>query len=260
MKKQNSIANARRLLRQSELGVLSTHSEANDGYPFGSVSTYLSTVNGDVVFYISDLAQHTKNINHNTKMCFTVFANASSNKAEHFDDPNDGARLSILGCASQVSKTEVEKIKDRFFVLYPDSRHYHATHNFNFYKLSCERVRFIGGFGDINWIDKGEWLLDTPKWLTSEQSMIDHMNEDHTDAMQLMCEHHFGAKLKSVEMISINPDGCFIKGELTKPMFITFRQVAYTSQEVRQELVALTQAARTELVDLPKPKTQAITN
>ncbi len=244
MNKFKSIANSRRLLRECELGVLSTHSKANEGYPFGSVSTYMSTATGDIIFYVSDLAQHTKNINQNEKMCFTVFTNSENRHNAAVEDPNAGARLSILGNASVVSNSETESIKERFFTLYPDSRKYQGTHDFKFYRLRTERVRFIGGFGDIHWISESEWRLDTPQWLESEQNMIEHMNEDHMDAMQLMCEHHFAIRAMRVEMLLINPDGCFVAADAGKPLYIPFNELAYTSLEVRQQLVALTYAAR----------------
>lgn len=248
MKKQKSITNARRLLRECELGVLSTHSKANEGFPFGSVSTYLSTVNGDVVFYISDLAQHTKNINDNAKMCLTVFANSGDSKSRALGDPNAGARLSILGHASVLPTNEVEGIQKRFFKLYPESRKYQGTHDFKFYKLVCERLRFIGGFGDIHWIGADEWRLETPEWLESEQSMIEHMNQDHLDAMQLMVEHQFGFQVEQVKMLALNPDGCFVSADSGKPIYIAFSDAVHTAQEVRQQLVALTHAARAALV------------
>ena len=247
MKKNQSIANARRLLRESELGVLSTHSKANEGYPFGSVSTYLSTVNGDVVFYISDLAQHTKNINHNDKMCFTVFANSEQKSIDGGGDPNAGARLSILGSAEVLTGEDVCTVKDRFFTLYPDSRKYQGMHDFKFYRLRCERVRFIGGFGDIHWISQSDWRLATPEWLESEVNMITHMNDDHADAMQLMCRHRFGLEAEQVRMLLVNPDGCFVTADNSKPLYLAFNKLAHTGQEVRQELVALTHAARSAL-------------
>lgn len=246
MKKSKSIANARRLLRECELGVLSTHSKANEGYPFGSVSTYLSTINGDVIFYVSDLAQHTKNINDNSKMCFTVFSNSDTASNRSADDPNAGARLSILGNASLLNNEEGDGIKERFFSLYPDSRRYQGTHDFKFYKLKSERIRFIGGFGDINWFNEDQWRLDNPEWLESEKSMIEHMNEDHTDAMQLICEHQDGLKATQVEMLTINPDGCFISAD-SKPIYIPFNEIAHTGLQVRQQLVSLTNTARLAL-------------
>lgn len=257
MKKQKSIANARLLLRQCELGVLSTHSKANEGYPFGSVSTYLSTVNGDVIFYVSDLAQHTKNIDQDSKMCLTVFTNSELDSSRGLEDPNAGARLSVLGRASVLTAQEANDIQERFFTLYPDSRKYQGTHDFKFYKLACERVRFIGGFGDIHWISAEEWRLENPEWLATEQSMVEHMNQDHVDAMQLMCQHFFGIEADAVEMLCVNPDGCFMRADSGKPIFIAFNNVAHTGLEVRQQLVALTHAARAALV-LANSKTRDV--
>ncbi|MEM7360864.1 MAG: DUF2470 domain-containing protein [Pseudomonadota bacterium] len=246
MNKQKSIKNARTLLRSSELGVLSTHSKANEGFPFGSVSTYMSTMQGDAIFYISDLAQHTKNILHDPKMCLTVFQGADGESASD-EDPNAGARLSLLGSAALLPEAELEETAERFFQLYPQSRSYQKTHDFAFYKLTTERARFIGGFGDIHWISQAEWALETPEWLDNEQAMIQHMNEDHMDAMQLMVNHHFGIETEQIEMLQMNPDGCFLKPDQCKPVYIPFDELAHTGTEARARLVKLTHEARAAL-------------
>jgi hypothetical protein len=247
MNNQKSLKNARTLLRQSELGVLSTHSKDNDGYPFGSVSTYMSTVNGDAIFYISHLAQHTKNLLVNSKMCLTVFSGSEGAKSSD-EDPNAGARLSLLGDASLIDVNEKEAIKKRFFKLYPESNRYNDVHDFEFFKLSTQRVRFIGGFGDINWISKGAWTLPTPEWLDSEEYIVQHMNEDHEDAMQLICQHIFGISAKHVAMLTLTPDGCFLSADQSKPIFIPFANLVHSGLEVRQQLIKLTHAAREALL------------
>ena len=246
MNKQQSIKNARSLLRQSELAVLSTHSKAHEGYPFGSVSTYMSTVNGDAIFYISNLAQHTKNLFENNKMCLTVFSGGEGEKASD-EDPNAGARLSLLGQATQIKDSEEDVIKQRFFKLYPDSRRYQVLNDFNFFKLETEGVRFIGGFGDINWFSKDAWTLATPQWLGQEMDIVEHMNQDHQDAMLLMCKHHFKLDAQTVEMLTLTPDGCFLSADQSKPLFISFDELAHDSQEVRQQLIKLTNTARTAI-------------
>ena len=243
MNKDDSIRNAYALLRESELGVLSTHSKANEGFPFGSVSTYMSTVNGDVIFYISDLAQHTKNLLLNSKMCLTVFSGSDGDKASD-SDPNAGARLSLLGEASQLPNEEAEQIAPRFFKLYPESKAYHKTHGFYFFKLKTERARFIGGFGDISWVSQEKWALQTPEWLEDEKNMVNHMNEDHVDAMQLICKHKFSISADQVEMLTLTPDGCYFSADNGKPLFARFENLAFDSQQVRKELVQLTSHAR----------------
>lgn len=245
--KQQSINNARMLLRRTEVGVISSHSKVCDGYPFGSVSTFMSTHEGDVIFYISDLAQHTKNFQHNAKMCLTVFSANGSDVGRHSDDPNAEARLSLLGQARRVEKHEHSSIAERFYRLYPESRKYQKTHDFEFYKMCTERVRFIGGFGDIHWINQDDWRLETPKWATSEASMIEHMNQDHVDAMQAICASYTNTPVNEVKMLAINPDGAFYKCDDQKPVFIHFEAHAFEPNEVRKALVTQTNAAREKL-------------
>lgn len=245
--KQQSIKNARLLLRSTEVGVLSTHSKACDGYPFGSVSTFMSTHEGDVIFYVSDLAQHTKNFDHNEKMCFTVFPIQDSTSIGAFKDPNAGARLSLLGTISAIDKNEEASVSERFFNLYPDSRKYQNTHDFAFYKMHTDRARFIGGFGDIHWINEENWRLPTPAWNTGEQGMIQHMNEDHVDAMQAICAYYTGTDASAVSLLAINPDGAFYRCEDKKPCYIPFERLATESMDIRKILVEQTNVARKEL-------------
>ncbi len=237
MKDKNIISQARQLLRQQELAVLSTHSKSTPDYPFGSVTTYITTVNGEPIFYISNLAQHTRNILQNPKMCLTVFEGNQN-------DPNAGARLSIMGDAILVDDTKLEQVKQRFFTLYPDSRDYQKMHDFNFYQLKTHRVRYIGGFGDINWISQQDWNLKDPEWLSSEQDMVTHMNQDHTEALELICMQQFNYFPNNIEMLAINPDGFFIRADKKKPQFIAFDSLATTSIEVRKALVRMTNQAR----------------
>ena len=70
--------NARALLRAEKDGILSTHSLDVPGYPFGSVTPYSLDKKGRPVILISDLAQHTKNIEANSKISLTITASSLS--------------------------------------------------------------------------------------------------------------------------------------------------------------------------------------
>ncbi len=234
------IQDARRLLRTQELGVLSTHSKSMDGYPFGSVTTYISTVNGEPIFYISDLAQHTRNIQQNPKMSLIAFTGND-------DDANAGARVTLVGEAVKIEAEQAEKIAERFYRIFPSSEQYKKAHDFNFYILKCEKVRYIGGFGEIHWIKKDDWLLAEPEWLEAEEGMIKHMNEDHQDAMQLILKQQLGVNAENVAMLAVNPDGFFVKADKHKPLFIEFPEIAQSSGSVRKLLVDMTNQARAVL-------------
>ena len=61
------------------------------------------------------------------------------------------------------------------------------THDFDFYKISLVRARFIGGFGEIYWIETDELLQENPFYGDVEQGMVQHMNEDHVNALVKYC-------------------------------------------------------------------------
>jgi hypothetical protein len=48
-------------------------------------------------------------------------------------------------------------------------------------------------------------------------------------------------------MLTLTPDGCFLKADKGKPIFAPFEELVHSNQEVRQQLVKLTHAAREAL-------------
>ena len=56
-------------------------------------------------------------------------------------------------------------------------------HDFSFYKISIDSIRWIGGFGEISWLKKDNWLELIPDWKERENMIIDHMNSDHSDSI-----------------------------------------------------------------------------
>lgn len=53
---------ARLLALRNPTAVLSTVSKKLQGMPFGSVSPIMLTDTGQVIFYVSDIAQHARNL------------------------------------------------------------------------------------------------------------------------------------------------------------------------------------------------------
>ena len=135
-----------KLLQSSRDGILSTHSQDVPGYPFGSVTPYALDQQNRPVILISSLAQHTKNIKINPKVCLTI--------TEHSDESNKQslARLSFIADAILVE--DDEQTCERYLERFPESRAYFGTHDFAFYRLNPVRLRYIGGFGKIFWIEK----------------------------------------------------------------------------------------------------------
>ena len=105
------------LLRTTSSGILSTISKAYKGYPFGSFTTYASARSRMIYFYFSDLGQHTKNLNHDSKSCFTIF------KINNRGDLQNSARLTLMGDLKIVDK-DLEDCAEQFHLSLPESKKY----------------------------------------------------------------------------------------------------------------------------------------
>ena len=177
-KEQSAIA-ARGLMMSEYQGILSTHSVEAQGYPFGSVTPYCFDRKGRPVILISHIAQHTKNIKADPKVSLIVME-------RDMDDVQANGRVTYLGEARPITSDDADTMQ-RYYRYFPDARDYHKTHDFDFYYLEIYRVRFIGGFGKIYWIERDAFLKHNPFGPDEETRAIDHMNQDHAYAIRHYC-------------------------------------------------------------------------
>lgn len=216
------------LMRNCREGVLSTVSKKYEGYPFGSFVTFISGADRSLIFYASDIAQHTINLKNNSKACITLF-----NLSE--GDKQDSARLSLIGDVKKIDK-DVEEISRQFIEFFPESSQYSNMHDFNFYKLNISQVRWIGGFGKIAWLSSTNWNPIEPKWLKKEHSMIEHMNEDHSNSIVSTLNAKLGIKDKHARMLRLTMDGYYVSSK-NKIYFLDFNLPCFTVKQYRDKLV-----------------------
>jgi putative heme iron utilization protein len=151
--------------------VLSTHSIDVEGFPFGSTTPYCLDANFVPNILVSSIAQHTKNIVANNKVSLFISEQSSQTNKQAL------GRLTYLGEALKV--TEDAAIKQRYLNYFPEARDYFSTHNFSFYQIRPVRLRFIGGFGKIYWIEKESLNVTNIFSIEAETKIIEHMNQDH---------------------------------------------------------------------------------
>jgi putative heme iron utilization protein len=220
---------ARSLLNHQSLGVLSTHSVDVGGYPFGSIAPYVLNYQGEPVILISDIAQHTRNIKHNNKVSLTIIDHS-------LDDPQASGRLTWIGDAEPVDPSDTA-IHERYLRYFPAAASYFETHDFSLYVIHLKRARFIGGFGQIYWVEPVEMLLDNP-FQRSEQGVVDHMNQDHQQALFHYCRALKGVSVETVAMTGIDREGFDLLADGRK-LRIDFDAPISSVEEARAALVKL---------------------
>ncbi len=230
-------AMARRLVRSVDSGILSTLSVEVPGYPFGSVTPYVLTHSAEVAIYVSGIAQHTANMEADPKVCLTVTADPGGQ-----GNAQAKGRVTVVGDARRAEGEAAQAALDRYLALFPEASAYAGTHDFAIYRIQPKRVRHIAGFGQIFWVEAGDWSAPVPAWADQEAGILEHMNRDHVPAMQAMAEAH-GASGTDVSLVAMDPEG-FHLGVDGGRLYLPFAGPCMDSGQVREAMVALTQAAR----------------
>ena len=220
---------ARQLLNHQSVGVLSTQSVDVEGYPFGSIAPYVLDYDGQPVMLISDIAQHTRNIKQNNKVSLTIFD-------RYADDAQAAGRLTWIGDAEPINPADTE-IRRRYLRYFPSAESYFDTHDFSFYCIHLRRARFIGGFGQIFWVEAAEMLLPNP-FRQAETGIVKHMNEDHEKALRHYCAALKGIEVQSVAMTGIDGEGFDLLADGRK-LRIDFDSPISSVEEARATLAKL---------------------
>jgi putative heme iron utilization protein len=220
---------ARRLLNHQSVGVLSTHSLDVEGYPFGSIAPYALNYESEPTILISDLAQHTHNIKRNNKVSLTVFDQC-------VEEPQSNARLTWIGDAEPIDPNDTA-IRERYLRYFPSAESYFTTHDFSFYRIRLRRARFIGGFGQIFWIELDSMLVKNP-FRETEKSIVEHMNQDHQKALIHYCQIPGRESVDAVSMTGIDSEGFDMLVDKRK-LRIDFDSPIETVADARANLIKL---------------------
>ena len=222
------------LLASRRFGVLSTHSTRHPGYPLGSVTPYVLDQDGQPVILISDIAQHTINLTADPRCSLTLTAVDSG-------DVQANARLSLLTDA-QLMEQEGEAV-DRYLRFFPEAQGHFQAHNFRFWRLRPQQLRYIGGFGRIHWLDPDETLISNPFAGSAEAFACEHMNADHTDALIQYCAHSMiEHQVEAPTMVGVDAQALYLRacGRIHR---LAFRRHLHSLQELREETIAMCQPA-----------------
>jgi len=220
MEKQNP---ARTLMLEESFGVLSTISVDVPGYPFGSVTPYCLDRMGRPVLYISPIAQHTKNIVADPRVSLTVIERGAS------DDVQAHGRLTCIANA-RPAKGERD-LANRYFRYFPSARQYENTHAFEFFYLEPVRVRYIGGFGQIFWLEPQDLVKPNPFSAAEEERIVQHMNQDHADLLSRIA----GGES---ELAGLDSQGFDIMTDQSK-MRIPFKSPVANMEEARRAFIEI---------------------
>jgi heme iron utilization protein len=167
----DALAAARALWCGSFHGVLSTHSAAEPGYPFGSlVPLCLSNV-GEPLLLLSHLAQHSRNLAADPRAALTLFDAVDG-------DIQQGRRLTCIG---RCVPSDDAAALSRWCRHYPSGRVYAEQLNFRLHRFEPLRCHYNGGFAQARWIGTDRLLAGIAHAADTEQLLLRRLPDAHAD-------------------------------------------------------------------------------
>jgi putative heme iron utilization protein len=170
---------ARRLMRRSGRASLGT-AMADGGAPYVSLALVACDQDISPLLFISDLAQHTKNLMADGAACLLFDGTAD------LANPLTGARISVLGHAEPVDD---ERARDRFVRRQPSAAGYRSFGDFRLWRFTPARGQLVAGFGKIEWVD-GSALRPDPAIVSAlveaEADILETINADHASLIETL--------------------------------------------------------------------------
>lgn len=241
---KNYAEDARRFVALQRCGVLVTKSVTNPEFPFASIVPYDVDSRGQIVIYISLIAEHYRNIvADSASTLFIADWLGVENAQAH-------ARATIFVRWVLVPAEDCSAVSAAYEGRFPESVDHSIAHNFVFYRAAPERIRWIGGFGDIGWVSKEAYQsaeLDSLAY--GAMDIIAHMNEDHGDALCDLAQAHAGGGIavKAASMVDLDSAGFSIRYVIRHQVHtlrLEFPQTCATPEEVRGAMIRMLREVR----------------
>ena len=193
-------AESRSIVRHAKKVSLATLNGETGG-PFVSLATVATDMTGAPIVLLSDLARHTQNIKRDPRA--SLLFDASGEEG----DPLEGGRVSLSGT---LKVSEAARDKARFLERHPDAAGYAEFADFAFYRLQVAEAYLVGGFGRIHSIPANDYLISgsqASEFEQAEPGIIEHMNEDHSDAIALYATNLLAEPEGTWRMCGFDPEG-----------------------------------------------------
>ena len=236
--KQSPAEITKSLLRKSRYGALATLMPKS-GDPYSSLVNVASAPGGQPILLISKLARHTQNIARDPRVSVLLQDVTEG-------EPLEEARIMVSGKAVKAEPDHDAVLRRRFLSAHPAAETYSGFADFMFFTVEPSNVHLVAGFGRIVDVEPEKILTDLSgagELIEAEAGIIEHMNQDHLDAILLYATKLLGAEEGAWRMTGVDPDGVDLSLD-NKRLRLPFRARVTTANEARKALVALVAEAR----------------
>jgi heme iron utilization protein len=242
----------RTLLAGAGRGALSTVALDPPGYPFGSVVSFGLDGQGRPAFFVSTLAEHTRNLQADPRASLLVTEEVPAGA-----DPLAAGRVTLLGDVEEVVDPD-ERAEARAGYLAANPGAFYVDYgDFRCLRLKVRAIRYVGGFGRMSWVGVDEYTSASADPLAPVAAgIIAHMNADHAGAMVELAHHAGRPEVTAAVMTAVDRYGFDLLADVTgerrqAAIRLGFRSSQDTGDDVRRELVGMLHEARKAAASKP---------
>ncbi|MDR6634432.1 putative heme iron utilization protein [Phyllobacterium sp. 1468] len=239
----NAIRLARTLMRTARHAVIATL-DPQSGAPIATRVGVSTDHDGAPIILVSALAAHTPALLADRRCSLLV---GDPGKG----DPLAHPRMTITARAREIARDTPEhaRIAWRYLSHLPKAKLYVGLGDFRFFRLEPESAKLNGGFGQAYQLSANDWLSLSPvndELAAAERGAVDHMNEDHADAIALYARFYAKAPNGKWRMTGIDADG-FDLADGDDVLRIFFQEPLNSAKDMHMTLVRMAGEARAGL-------------
>jgi putative heme iron utilization protein len=236
---------AKTLTRTARFGALAVI-EPDTGVPLASRVGVATDADGTPLILVSKLAAHTRAILVDPRCSLLVGEPGKG-------DPLAHPRMTLICRAVKLEPGTPERARAerRYLNRNPKAKLYVGLGDFSFFRLEVERASLNGGFGQAYLLTRSDFIVEGPvveALAESEPHAVDHMNDDHLDAVADYARHFGKSNDGGWILTGIDVDGIdLLAGDRSLRVF--FPSPLKDAQGMRMALVDMAKEARRALQD-----------
>lgn len=195
---------AHRLMRTARSAALATNDHGS-GAPFASLVSVATDLDGSPIILTSKLSAHTRLLEADERCSLLISAIGKG-------DPLAHPRLTLIATAHRLERDsdKTRKIRRRYLVQHPKAALYADFPDFSFWRLNVSSASLNGGFGRAYRMERDDLVISMskfPDFYDLEAEALEHMNDEHREAVALYATKLCGAREGAWKLIGLDPEG-----------------------------------------------------
>jgi putative heme iron utilization protein len=153
----------------------------------------------------------------------------------------------LAGRAEETTGEATNILRRRYLNAHPSAEAFVDFKDFSFFRIAPTGLHLVAGFGRIIDLEPGQFMTaidDAAELLEAEQGAVEHMNEDHRDAMNLYATRLLGAETADWTCTGCDPDGIDMQSSGAATLRLDFPERVTSGMTLRKMLVRLVGEAR----------------